>query len=205
MVSISFKPTRADPRDQSGRKNPRRDAEALIASPPVERVTIVGCGGSGKSYVARELGRLLDLPVIHMDAVYFDDQWNPLPIERFEAVQRELIAAPRWVIDGNYNSTVQVRLEAADSVVFMDLPTHPCMPVGHPVPATATRAGAERSERRVQPNHRRRPPVRPGIPAQDAPEGPGEDRPACLGRAADYADQPAPNASLSSSGVRRQL
>ena len=113
MVSISFKPTRADPRDQSGRKNPRRDAEALIASPPVERVTIVGCGGSGKSYVARELGRLLDLPVIHMDAVYFDDHWNPLSMERFEAVQREFVAAPRWVIDGNYNSTVQVRLEAA--------------------------------------------------------------------------------------------
>src|SRR6266480_7745612 len=62
-------------------ENPRRDAEAAIASPLVERVTIVGCGGSGKSYVARELGRLLDLPVIHMDAVYFDDQWNPLPIE----------------------------------------------------------------------------------------------------------------------------
>ena len=108
-------------------ENPRRDAEALIASPPVERVTIVGCGGSGKSYVARELGRLLDLPVIHMDAVYFDDQWNPLPMERFEAVQRELVAAPRWVIDGNYNSTVQVRLEAADSVVFMDLPTRVCL------------------------------------------------------------------------------
>jgi adenylate kinase family enzyme len=93
----------------------------------VERVAIVGCGGSGKSYVARELGRLLDLPVIHMDAVYFDDQWNPLPMERFEAKQHELVAAPRWVIDGNYNSTVQVRLEAADTVVFMDLPTHVCL------------------------------------------------------------------------------
>ncbi|TMK52543.1 MAG: topology modulation protein [Actinobacteria bacterium] len=93
----------------------------------MERVTIVGCGGSGKSYVAQELGRLLDLPVIHMDAVYFDDHWNPLPMERFEAVQREFVAAPRWVIDGNYNSTVQVRLEAADTVVFMDLPTRVCL------------------------------------------------------------------------------
>ena len=108
-------------------ENPRRDAEAVIASPPVERVTIVGCGGSGKSYVARELGRLLDLPVIHMDAVYFDDRWNPLPMERFETVQRELVAAPRWVVDGNYNSTLQVRLEAADTVVFMDLPTLVCL------------------------------------------------------------------------------
>jgi adenylate kinase family enzyme len=109
------------------RENPRPDAEAVIASPPVERVAIVGCGGSGKSYVARQLGRLLDLPVVHMDTVYFDDQWNPLPMERFEAAQRELVAAPRWVIDGNYNSTVQVRLEAADTVVFMDLPTRVCL------------------------------------------------------------------------------
>ena len=108
-------------------ENPRPDAEAVIASPPVERVAIVGCGGSGKSYVARQLGRLLDLPVVHMDAVYFDDQWNPLPMERFEAVQRELVAAPRCVMDGNYNSTVQVRLEAADTVVFMDLPTRVCL------------------------------------------------------------------------------
>jgi len=93
----------------------------------MERVAIVGCGGSGKSYVARELGRLLNLPVTHMDAIYFDNQWNPLPMERFEAVQRELVVAPRWVIDGNYNSTVQVRLEAADTVVFMDLATHVCL------------------------------------------------------------------------------
>jgi adenylate kinase family enzyme len=93
----------------------------------VQRVAIVGCGGSGKSYLARELGRLLDLPVIHMDVVYFDDRWNPLPMDRFEAVQRELVAAPRWVVDGNYNSTLHVRLEAADTVVFMDLPTHVCL------------------------------------------------------------------------------
>jgi adenylate kinase family enzyme len=93
----------------------------------VERVAVVGCGGSGKSYVARELGRLLDLPVVHMDAVYFDDQWNPMPMERFEAAQCELVAEPRWVIDGNYNSTLQVRLEAADTVVFMDLPTRVCL------------------------------------------------------------------------------
>src|SRR5260370_42075144 len=93
----------------------------------MERVAIVGCGVSGKSDVARELGRLFNQPVTHMDAIYFDNQWNPLPMERFEAVQRELVVAPRWVIDGNYNSTVQVRLEAADTVVFMDFATHVCL------------------------------------------------------------------------------
>lgn len=93
----------------------------------MDRIAIVGCGGSGKSYVARELGRLLDAPVTHLDAVYYDDEWNPLPMEKFEALQRELVAAPRWVIDGNYNSTLQVRLEAADTVIFMDMPTRSCL------------------------------------------------------------------------------
>ena len=126
MVPVTSKPQDRIYVPEVG-KNPRPDGPAVIASRPMEWVAVVGCGGSGKSYVARELGRLLDLPVTHMDAVYFDDQWNPLPMERFEAVQRELVAGPRWVIDGNYNSTVQVRLEAADTVVFMDLPTHLCL------------------------------------------------------------------------------
>ncbi|MGP3949603.1 topology modulation protein [Streptomyces sp. 7N604] len=93
----------------------------------MKKVAIVGCGGSGKSYVARELGRLLGAPVTHLDAAYYDDEWNQLPKEKFEALQRELVSAPSWVIDGNYNSTLQVRLEACDTVVFMDLPTRSCL------------------------------------------------------------------------------
>lgn len=93
----------------------------------MQRVAIVGCGGSGKSYLARELARLIEAPVTHLDAEYFDDQWNPLPMEKFEARQRDLVARPCWVIDGNYHSTLHVRLEAADTVIFMDLPTRCCL------------------------------------------------------------------------------
>ncbi|WP_433436249.1 topology modulation protein [Nonomuraea sp. CA-141351] len=89
----------------------------------MNRIAIVGSGGSGKSHVACELGRLLEAPVTHLDAVYYDDEWNPLPPEKFEAAQRDLVAAPRWVIDGNYNSSLHVRLEACDTVVMMDVPT----------------------------------------------------------------------------------
>ncbi len=89
----------------------------------MNRVAVVGSGGSGKSHVARELGRLLDAPVTHLDAVYYDDGWNPLPPEKFEAAQRELVAEPRWVIDGNYNASLHVRLEACDTVVMMDVLT----------------------------------------------------------------------------------
>ncbi|GAA1613722.1 DNA topology modulation protein [Nonomuraea maheshkhaliensis] len=89
----------------------------------MNRVAIVGSGGSGKSHVARKLGRLLNAPVTHLDAVYYDDEWTPLPKEKFEAAQRELVAKPRWVIDGNHNSSLAIRLQACDTVVMMDVPT----------------------------------------------------------------------------------
>jgi adenylate kinase family enzyme len=93
----------------------------------MKRVAIVGCGGSGKSYVARELGQRLGAPVTHLDTVYYDGDWNELPKDKFAELQRELVAVPSWVIDGNYNSTLQIRLVACDTVVFMDLPTWTCL------------------------------------------------------------------------------
>src|SRR5690606_11477300 len=89
----------------------------------MKKVAIVGCGGSGKSYLARELGRILDAPVTHLDAAFYDDAWNALPMEKFAALQQDLVAQPKWVIDGNYNSTLQIRLEACDTVLLMDVST----------------------------------------------------------------------------------
>jgi adenylate kinase family enzyme len=88
---------------------------------------IIGCGGSGKSYVARTLGKLLDAPVTHLDTVFYDSEWNELPMLEFEERQRVLVAEPIWVIDGNYNSTLPVRLHACDTVVFLDLPAATCL------------------------------------------------------------------------------
>ena len=93
----------------------------------MKKVAIIGCGGSGKSHVSRQLGDVLKAPVTHLDSVYYDDEWNPLPPEKFEQVQRELVAAPSWVIDGNYNSTLPIRLAACDTAVFLDLPTWQCL------------------------------------------------------------------------------
>jgi adenylate kinase family enzyme len=93
----------------------------------VDRVAVVGCGGSGKTVLAGRLAALLDLPVTHLDAVYYDDEWNTLPLEKFAAVQEDLVAAPRWIIDGNYAGTLSIRLVAADTVIFLDLPAATCL------------------------------------------------------------------------------
>jgi adenylate kinase family enzyme len=93
----------------------------------VDRIAIVGCGGSGKSWLARALGSLLGVTPVHLDGLYYDPNWQPLDQDRFAALQRDLVATPRWIIDGNYASSLSVRLRSADTVIFLDLPSWTCL------------------------------------------------------------------------------
>ncbi len=87
----------------------------------------MGCGGSGKSHLARSLGTALGITPVHLDGLYYDADWKPLDKEKFAALQRDLVTAPRWVIDGNYASSLPIRLQAADTVIFLDLPGWACL------------------------------------------------------------------------------
>jgi adenylate kinase family enzyme len=93
----------------------------------MDRIAIIGCGGSGKTHLAHRMAVLLNLPRTHLDGIYYNADWNPLPHEDFATLQRDLVARPQWIIDGNYASTLPIRLATADTVIFLDLPAITCL------------------------------------------------------------------------------
>jgi adenylate kinase family enzyme len=93
----------------------------------MQRIMLIGSGGSGKSTLARQLGARLGLPVFHLDALYWKPGWVETPRPEWEALQRELVAGDRWIIDGNYGSTLGIRLAAADVVVYLDYSRWTCL------------------------------------------------------------------------------
>lgn len=93
----------------------------------MDRLLVIGCSAAGKSTVARDMGQILGLEVIHLDKLL----WGPgcrlaEPHEECHAV-RSLLDRPRWIIDGNYTASLPMRLAAADTVVVVDFSRVRCL------------------------------------------------------------------------------
>jgi len=92
----------------------------------MKQIVIVGSGGAGKTRLARALGERLGLSVIHLDRHYWRPGWKGTPREVWRARERELLSGDAWIADGNYWNTLEMRLERADTLIFLDLPRLLC-------------------------------------------------------------------------------
>lgn len=93
----------------------------------MKKIAIIGSGGSGKSTFARKLGEKLQIEVFHLDAILWKPNWTAVSKNQQEAIQRQLVSKDQWIIDGNYNGTLDLRLNAADCIIFMDMPRKLCV------------------------------------------------------------------------------
>ena len=93
----------------------------------MRRVLVIGSGGAGKSTFATRLGAATGLPVVHLDACYWRAGWDPTPADEWTRTVDALAAGDAWIMDGNYGGTLDRRLAACDTVVFLDLPRLLCM------------------------------------------------------------------------------
>lgn len=93
----------------------------------MKRISIVGSGGAGKSTFAHQLGSFLHLPVIHLDALYWQPHWVATPEDEWRESQQRLVQQDQWIIDGNYTSTLDIRFAVADTIIFLDFPRLLCL------------------------------------------------------------------------------
>ena len=93
----------------------------------MQKVMVIGCPGSGKSTFSRALSQITGLPLTHLDMLY----WNAdkTTVERSVFIERlsEVLQKDAWIIDGNYSSTMELRMQECDTVFFLDYPADICL------------------------------------------------------------------------------
>ena len=106
----------------------------------MERVIIIGSPGAGKSTFARNLRDKTSLPLYYLDNIWHLPDRTNIPREEFDARLQEILDTDRWIIDGNYNRTIPMRLAACDTVFLLDYPLEVCLE------GARARVGVEREE-----------------------------------------------------------
>ena len=93
----------------------------------MKKIIVIGCPGSGKSTFSKRLHEITGIPLFHLDMMY----WNPdrTIVERSVFRQRlaDAVSGDEWIIDGNYGSTMEMRMQACDTVIFLDYPVEVCI------------------------------------------------------------------------------
>ena len=93
----------------------------------MKKIVVIGCPGAGKSTFARRLKEMTGLPLYYLDQIWHKADRKTVSKEEFDAKLREIIQQDSWIIDGNYLRTMECRLDACDTVFFLDYPLEICL------------------------------------------------------------------------------
>lgn len=94
----------------------------------MQRIVILGNAGSGKSTLARAIGKRLQVPVVHLDKLFWEPGWVEPDAEAFRTRVKEAVASDAWVCEGNYSRrTFDLRLPRAELVIWLDTPRLTCL------------------------------------------------------------------------------
>lgn len=93
----------------------------------MQKIAVIGSPGAGKSTFAKQLSQILSIEVIHLDTVFWQPDWNEVPQNEWKNTLRELISREYWIMDGNHPEAIDQYLEAADTIIFLDMHQAVCV------------------------------------------------------------------------------
>ena len=93
----------------------------------MKKVIVIGCPGSGKSTVSRVLHNKTGIPLYHLDMMYWNADKTTVEKSVFLERLSDVLEKYEWIIDGNYGSTMELRMAACDTVIFLDYPLEVCL------------------------------------------------------------------------------
>ena len=93
----------------------------------MKRIMVLGAPGAGKTVFSTKLGRALNIPVYHLDALMWNPKWREKPLREMETIQEEILSDDCWIIDGYYHKIAGRRFAMADTVIILDIPRLACL------------------------------------------------------------------------------
>lgn len=93
----------------------------------VKRIMIIGNSGSGKSTLAIKLAKSTGIPLYHLDQLFWLPGWKRRSKNEWKEILESLVQKDSWIIDGNHNSTLEIRFQKADTIIFLDVPKWKCL------------------------------------------------------------------------------
>jgi adenylate kinase family enzyme len=93
----------------------------------MKKILVIGSSGAGKSTFARRLGAATGIEVIHLDQIHWKPNWTEPAKEEWRATVENALRGDSWIMDGNFGGTMEMRVAASDTVIFLDLPPLVCI------------------------------------------------------------------------------
>lgn len=93
----------------------------------MSKIIVIGSPGAGKSVFSQKLSDITNLPLYHLDMLYHKSDGTHISKEEFEDKLRKIFKIDNWIIDGNYQRTLEMRLKECDTVFLLDFPTEVCL------------------------------------------------------------------------------
>ena len=94
------------------------------------KIHIIGCSGSGKTYLAKALSDKYSIPHFDLDDIQWDNTSDSygvkMPVEKRNALLNKILSNDAWIIEGVYYSWVEQSFEDADRIFVLDMPEYIC-------------------------------------------------------------------------------